>query len=271
MNCAVVTITGGSSRIKRALSGPAVFVANLGNGCTTTAGTDVVFPDAGGDVEFSGDPGKRADPAGTCSGKQFTGGGATGGGAGEGTGTGTGTTGGGGGGTTVVTGGEIPEATTIREATTILETVTATEPFFRTETTIIGGGFVTRTQTIVTTGVFTRTRTAGGGTLPTPSPSPGIFFLRRLMMDYTRAFALFFYWKELELLVPGRGLLTISIAIGGETPTIVDEGADGQSCDYWRKQGYICSAGPPTIKPMGNSIWLLVLGWLGLGFVWGLV
>jgi len=175
MNCAVVTITGGNSRIKRALPGPAVFVANVGNGCTTTAGTDLVFPDAGGDVEFAGDAGKRAGPAGTCNGKQFTGGGATGGGGG-GTGNGAGTPGGG---TTVVT-GEIPEATTI------LETVTTTEPFFRTETTVVGGGVVTRIQTIVTAGVFTRTRTAGGGTVPTPSPSPGIL-CRLMMMDYTHA------------------------------------------------------------------------------------
>ncbi|KAF8535015.1 hypothetical protein BDD12DRAFT_894370 [Trichophaea hybrida] len=78
MNCAVVTITGSKkNRLKRALSGPNVFVANIGNGCSTTAGTDLVFPDSGTDIQYAGDPSKRAGPAGTCSAKQYTGGGAT--------------------------------------------------------------------------------------------------------------------------------------------------------------------------------------------------
>lgn len=85
MNCAVVTITGGKKkRAKRALAGPSVFVANVGNGCSTTAGTDVVFPDAGQDIQYGGDASRRASPAGTCSGKQYTGGGATAAGGGTG-------------------------------------------------------------------------------------------------------------------------------------------------------------------------------------------
>lgn len=289
MNCAVVTITGGSSRIKRALTGPAVFVANVGNGCTTAAGTDVVFPDAGEDVAFAGDAGKRADPVGTCNGKSFTGGGATGGGTtgggtGGDTGTGTGTTGGGGGGTgtgtggtTVVTGGEIPEATTIREATTILETVTATEPFFRTETTMVAGGVVTRTQTVVTAGVFTRTRTAGGtAATNTPSPSPGIILCRLVVEDglYPPRALCVFFWKELEGMIDVREEMMLTIYVGfidNGNAVVVDEGTDGQGCDYWRQQGYICSAGPPTMTPIGNGIAILVISWVGLGFVLGLV
>ena len=104
MNCAVVTITGGKKhRAKRALAGPSVFVANVGNGCSTAAGTDVVFPDPGQDIQYAGDASRRASPGGTCDGKQFAGGGATGG-------TGGGATGGTGGGTgdTGSSGGENP-------------------------------------------------------------------------------------------------------------------------------------------------------------------
>ena len=57
MDCASVTITGsGSSKRarKRAStpfsSRPSLFVANLGNGCTTIEGTDTTFPDPGPDV-----------------------------------------------------------------------------------------------------------------------------------------------------------------------------------------------------------------------------
>ncbi|CCX07996.1 hypothetical protein FPQ18DRAFT_14785 [Pyronema domesticum] len=100
MNCAVVTITGGrrKNKPKRALSGPQVFVANVGNGCTTAAGTDVVFPDAGQEIQYSGDPGKRAPPGGACGATgNYKGGGAVGSGSlGGGTG-GTGATGGAGG------------------------------------------------------------------------------------------------------------------------------------------------------------------------------
>ena len=78
MNCAVVTIGRGSSRIRRALSGPRIFVANVGNGCSTVGGTDVVFPEPGSDIQYNGDSSKRSNPVGTCNGRTYTGGGATG-------------------------------------------------------------------------------------------------------------------------------------------------------------------------------------------------
>jgi hypothetical protein len=71
MNCASITITG-SSGVKRAAkragtsftSRPSLFVANLGNGCTTKETTDVKFPDPGPDVtNVSKSPG---DVVGTC-------------------------------------------------------------------------------------------------------------------------------------------------------------------------------------------------------------
>jgi hypothetical protein len=91
MNCAVVTITGGASS---ALDGPGMFVANVGNGCGTTEGTDVVFPDPGSDIVYGGDAAKRAPPTGNCGARKtvFTGGGSTGSGGGRGPATGGGET-----------------------------------------------------------------------------------------------------------------------------------------------------------------------------------
>ncbi|KAH8152087.1 uncharacterized protein LAJ45_04081 [Morchella importuna] len=95
MNCAVVTITGGSSN---ALSGPTLFLANIGNGCTTASGTDVVFPNPGDTVEYGGSEGDRAPPSGSCgsggtgtaSGSGSGTGSSSGSGSGSGTGSGTG-------------------------------------------------------------------------------------------------------------------------------------------------------------------------------------
>lgn len=72
MNCASVTIGGGSSKReveveKRATafsSRPGVFKANLGDGCGTEPGKDVIFPNPGPDVVNNGD--KLAKPTGTC-------------------------------------------------------------------------------------------------------------------------------------------------------------------------------------------------------------
>ena len=80
MNCAVVNIGGGGGRKVKArqLGGPSLFVANVGNGCKTTEGTDVVFPNAGNEVEY-GSGASSAPPSGTCDGQSFAGGAATGG------------------------------------------------------------------------------------------------------------------------------------------------------------------------------------------------
>src|SRR4051794_41855807 len=55
MNCATVTISGGSKRdiSDRAApfsSRPDIFQANLGNGCTTVEGKEGIFPNPGPDV-----------------------------------------------------------------------------------------------------------------------------------------------------------------------------------------------------------------------------
>lgn len=68
MNCAAVTIAGGSSKarsVSDSFSGrPAMFVANVNNGCSTSEGKDLKFPDPGPDVTTQGD--NTAPPVGSC-------------------------------------------------------------------------------------------------------------------------------------------------------------------------------------------------------------
>jgi hypothetical protein len=90
MNCAHVTIAGGgkSSKAKRddpsvsLNSRPAMFVANVGNGCSTPANKDLVFPDPGPDTDKK--TSKPAGPLGKC---------ATGSGSSSGSGSGSGNSG----------------------------------------------------------------------------------------------------------------------------------------------------------------------------------
>ncbi|KAK4121763.1 lytic polysaccharide monooxygenase [Parathielavia appendiculata] len=94
MNCAAVTIGPGSAKrdveeernlTQRATaafsSRPQVFLANINNGCTTTEGSDVQYPNPGPDVVTGGS--KLAPPVGNC-------GAGAGAGAGVGTGSGSG-------------------------------------------------------------------------------------------------------------------------------------------------------------------------------------
>ncbi|KAG0643816.1 hypothetical protein HOY80DRAFT_943804 [Tuber brumale] len=62
MNCASVTIANGGSGM--GASYPYIFRANIGNGCTTEGGKDVVFPNPGNDVEKAST--KMAPPIGDC-------------------------------------------------------------------------------------------------------------------------------------------------------------------------------------------------------------
>lgn len=69
MNCAVVTISGGRRSVRDFVSpraaGTPLFQANIGNGCSTAPGTDVIFPDPGDDVTY-GNGAKTAPPVGSC-------------------------------------------------------------------------------------------------------------------------------------------------------------------------------------------------------------
>lgn len=78
MNCAVITIkAAGNSRFRRNLnsrssansapisSRPNMFVANVGNGCSTAEGSDLQFPNPGPDVDMKS--GGTSAPVGQCS------------------------------------------------------------------------------------------------------------------------------------------------------------------------------------------------------------
>lgn len=85
MNCAPITVTGSSKKRdvntteyesandsvfgKRDASFPAMFVANIGNGCKTADSTDLQFPDPGSVVQKAGS-GTLTPPTGTCPGKK---------------------------------------------------------------------------------------------------------------------------------------------------------------------------------------------------------
>ncbi|KAK7415847.1 hypothetical protein QQX98_005629 [Neonectria punicea] len=74
MNCAAVDITGGSAKRASALSSrPDMFVANVGNGCTTKESSDLAFPDPGDEVDD--DSSNTSPPVGSCA----SGGGSSGG------------------------------------------------------------------------------------------------------------------------------------------------------------------------------------------------
>lgn len=65
MNCATVSISGSSSKNTNALSNrPAMFVANVGNGCSTKEGSDLDFPSPGSDI--SKDSSGISPPVGKC-------------------------------------------------------------------------------------------------------------------------------------------------------------------------------------------------------------
>jgi hypothetical protein len=66
MNCAPVTVTGGSKRAATDSfsSRPAMFVANVGNGCSTPEGVDIEYPAPGPDVERQN--GNFGPPDGSC-------------------------------------------------------------------------------------------------------------------------------------------------------------------------------------------------------------
>lgn len=99
MNCAPVTLTGGSSkrsdliaRDQAAFSAlPDMFTANIGNGCGTADSKDVAFPNPGDSVEYDGGStasAATAAPTGSCATAAAAGGAASAKPTGTGTGTG---------------------------------------------------------------------------------------------------------------------------------------------------------------------------------------
>ncbi|KAG5928566.1 hypothetical protein E4U53_002627 [Claviceps sorghi] len=72
MNCASVTITRGGRKRRGSTqslqSRPDMFVANVGKGCGTAEGSDLLFPDPGPDVDMNSK--KTAPPTGSCAGSK---------------------------------------------------------------------------------------------------------------------------------------------------------------------------------------------------------
>ncbi|KAL1990465.1 hypothetical protein VTN49DRAFT_6304 [Thermomyces lanuginosus] len=67
MNCAAVTITGGSGTPESfAAAHPPIFVANVGNGCSTVEQAETVFPNPGDQVEYGGSVSPDAPPFPQC-------------------------------------------------------------------------------------------------------------------------------------------------------------------------------------------------------------
>ncbi|KAF5989751.1 hypothetical protein FBULB1_596 [Fusarium bulbicola] len=65
MNCAAITVKAGSGTPKTALKKrPAMFVANVGNGCGTTEMVDLMFPNPGPDVDLTST--NTGPPVGKC-------------------------------------------------------------------------------------------------------------------------------------------------------------------------------------------------------------
>jgi hypothetical protein len=62
MRCSPITIGGSSSDFSTFNTRPEIFKANIGNGCTTKANTNVIFPDPGQEVVGQGDD----VPEGNC-------------------------------------------------------------------------------------------------------------------------------------------------------------------------------------------------------------
>ena len=68
MNCAVISTEGGPNVKRQSPTGfssrPEIFVANIGNGCSTIEGSDVEFPNPGPDVSLQDT--QALPPSGSC-------------------------------------------------------------------------------------------------------------------------------------------------------------------------------------------------------------
>jgi len=267
MNCASVTIGGGGARsramAKRALSGPEVFKANIGNGCTTAAGTDVVFPNPGPNIQYGGNAGARAPPSGSCQEQNLStaGGSGTSGGSGSGTGTGTGagasgtsTSGSGSSGNTGTTGSDTSGA----------------------GTGTMGGGtggsgntgedsstFISSSQ-----GAAMGTATSRASSSATKKTSKTVAKSQSYTSFNTPAYtggggAGGDVVSTINLGTPtGNGAVETNAAGGNSGPSSVQ---DSQGCAYWRSQGYVCSGAPKSL--LGRKELLQMFGGIFLVLV----
>lgn len=230
MNCAVVTIGGSSPKLKaRALSGPSLFLANIGNGCTTAPNSDVLFPNPGSVIEYGGSPSARAAPIGsTCASQVLTGGSGTGGNGGNGGSSGSSVT-------------SVTSGTSTRSAPTAASTGTGSQG----KTTVVSS-FKSSTLTLSSpTPLYPSSLNS-----PTLTPVGG---------------------SDIQ---SGKVYPTATDGApypGTATNTAAAYPATGQSesnlgCDYWRTQGYVCSAAAPSLLAQWAII-RLSFGFLAFSWV----
>lgn len=231
MNCAVVTIGGSGTKLKtRALTGPSLLLANIGNGCTTASNTDVIFPNPGSVVEYGGDAASRAPPVGNCASQVLTGGGT------------------GGGDTSGSNVNSVASGTGTRSAPTGISTGTsgqgkatvAPSTFSLVYSTALGSASPSLNPLYPSSlNSPTYTPVAGGGAQS-----------GKLYPTATDAVA-----------YPGT-----ATNIAGGYPATGQDAESNLGCDYWRTQGYVCSAASPPALAQWTIIYIS-FGFLA--FVWG--
>ena len=264
MNCAVVTIDAPKKMVKRNLSGPPMFLANIGNGCSTPAGTDIVFPDPGSDVQYGGDASKRASPIGNCGAfvapPPDTGN--NGGGADNGSGNGGGNTGGGN------TGGDSPPPDDDLPFSSPPHPEPSPEPSFASPEPIPD------TRTPDTPPL----PTPGNPTPPFPDPLPPVDNGNGNADgdgtqgggnnngingggDNTNN-------NNNNPNFGGPGLGDDSGSGGGETEGIFGPGeVSSKDCDYWRSQGYWCNGATKTLR-LDPGVWMNYRGAFATAAFW---
>ncbi|KAK0706341.1 hypothetical protein B0T26DRAFT_655767 [Lasiosphaeria miniovina] len=189
MNCAAVTIGGGSSKreplAERAVafsSRPSIFLANVGNGCKTVDSADVIYPNPGPDV-VTNKGATQSPPTGTCgsaaaagSGSDSGSGSSSGSGSGSGSGAGSSSSAGAGAGASTST-SSAPAFAAPSPTTTAVPTVSPTLPGYTTPVAAVPTTLQTATKASsaaapLGTGTGTGTST-GSGSSAAGTYSPG--------------------------------------------------------------------------------------------------
>lgn len=236
MNCAVVTIGGSGSKLKaRALAGPAIFLANIGNGCTTASGTDVVFPNPGNVIEYGGNAASRAPPVGNCASQVLTGG-----------------------------GGNIAGDTSSNSVSSV-----ATGTSTRSAPTGASTGKSSQGKATMTSSTFSFVYSTAPGSAP-PSLTP---------LYPSSLYSPTFTSVGDNGVQTGKLYPTATDAVaypGTATNTAGGNPVTGQSaesnlgCDYWRTQGYVCSAAAPSLLAQWTIIHIS-FGFLAFAWVCGVL
>lgn len=229
MNCAVVTIGGSGSKLKaRALAGPALFLANIGNGCTTASGTDLVFPNPGNVIEYGGNAASRAPPIGNCASQVLTG------------------------------GGNIGGDTSSNSVSSVASRTSTQSAPTGTSTGKSGQGKATMTSSTFSF-VYS---TALGSPPPSLTPLYPSSLYTSVEGDGAQTGKLYPTATD-AVAYPGTATNT-----AGGNPATGQDAESNLGCDYWRTQGYVCSAAAPPLLVQWTIIHIS-FGFLAFAWVCG--